>query len=45
MLKHNVYFEGQVQSIGFERNVRRQTAVVSTNANDVVDLRARVTRP
>jgi uncharacterized protein YaiE (UPF0345 family) len=28
MLKHNVYFEGRVQSIGFERNGRRQTAGV-----------------
>jgi uncharacterized protein YaiE (UPF0345 family) len=28
MLKHNVYFEGKVQSIGFERNGRRQTAGV-----------------
>jgi uncharacterized protein YaiE (UPF0345 family) len=28
MLKHNVYFEGKVQSIGFERNGRRQTSGV-----------------
>jgi len=28
MLKHNGYFEGQVQSIGFERNGRRQTVGV-----------------
>jgi uncharacterized protein YaiE (UPF0345 family) len=28
MLKHNLYFEGKVQSIGFERNGRRQTAGV-----------------
>ena len=28
MLKHNTYFEGKVQSIGFERNGRRQTAGV-----------------
>jgi len=28
MLKHNSYFEGKVQSIGFERNGRRQTAGV-----------------
>ena len=28
MLKHNAYFEGKVQSIGFERNGRRQTAGV-----------------
>jgi uncharacterized protein YaiE (UPF0345 family) len=28
MLKHNVYFEGKVQSIAFERNGRRQTAGV-----------------
>ena len=28
MLKHNVYFEGKVQSIGFERHGRRQTAGV-----------------
>ena len=28
MLKHNVYFEGKVQSVGFERNGRRQTAGV-----------------
>ncbi len=27
-LKHNVYFEGRVQSIGFERNGRRTTAGV-----------------
>jgi uncharacterized protein YaiE (UPF0345 family) len=28
MLKHNVYFGGNVQSIGFERNGRRATAGV-----------------
>jgi uncharacterized protein YaiE (UPF0345 family) len=28
MLKHNSYFEGKVQSIGFERNGRRHTAGV-----------------
>jgi uncharacterized protein YaiE (UPF0345 family) len=28
MLKHNVYFEGKVQSIGFERHGRRATAGV-----------------
>ena len=28
MLKHNGYFEGKVQSIGFERNGRRQTVGV-----------------
>jgi uncharacterized protein YaiE (UPF0345 family) len=28
MLKHNSYFEGQVQSIGFERNGRRTTVGV-----------------
>lgn len=28
MLTHNSYFDGQVQSIGFERNGRRQTAGV-----------------
>lgn len=28
MLKHNTYFEGRVQSVGFERNGRRQTAGV-----------------
>lgn len=28
MLKHNVYFEGKVQSIGFERNGRRMTSGV-----------------
>jgi uncharacterized protein YaiE (UPF0345 family) len=28
MLKHNAYFDGKVQSIGFERNGRRQTAGV-----------------
>ena len=28
MLKHNSYFEGQVQSIGFERNGRRATVGV-----------------
>ena len=28
MLKHNNYFEGGVQSIGFERNGRRMTAGV-----------------
>lgn len=27
-LKHNTYFEGRVQSIGFERNGRRATAGV-----------------
>jgi uncharacterized protein YaiE (UPF0345 family) len=26
MLKHNLYFDGKVQSIGFERNGRRATA-------------------
>jgi hypothetical protein len=29
MLKHNVYFDGKVQSIGFERLGRRMTAGVS----------------
>lgn len=28
MLKHNTYFEGKVQSVGFERNGRRQTVGV-----------------
>jgi len=28
MLRHNSYFDGKVQSIGFERNGRRQTAGV-----------------
>jgi uncharacterized protein YaiE (UPF0345 family) len=28
MLAHNSYFEGKVQSVGFERNGRRQTAGV-----------------
>ena len=28
MLKHNSYFDGKVQSIGFERHGRRQTAGV-----------------
>jgi len=28
MLKHNAYFEGRVQSVGFERNGRRMTAGV-----------------
>ena len=28
MLKQNSYFEGRVQSVGFERNGRRQTAGV-----------------
>jgi uncharacterized protein YaiE (UPF0345 family) len=28
MLKHNEYFEGKVQSIGFERQGRRQTVGV-----------------
>lgn len=28
MLKHNSYFEGRVQSVGFERNGRRQTVGV-----------------
>jgi uncharacterized protein YaiE (UPF0345 family) len=28
MLKHNSYFDGNVQSIGFERNGRRMTAGV-----------------
>jgi uncharacterized protein YaiE (UPF0345 family) len=28
MLKHNSYFEGQVQSIGFERNGRQHTVGV-----------------
>ncbi len=27
-LKHNTYFEGQVQSVGFERNGRRMTVGV-----------------
>jgi uncharacterized protein YaiE (UPF0345 family) len=26
MIKHNSYFDGKVQSLGFERNGRRQTA-------------------
>jgi uncharacterized protein YaiE (UPF0345 family) len=28
MLKHNTYFEGNVQSVGFERNGRRMTVGV-----------------
>lgn len=28
MLKHNTYFEGKVQSVGFERHGRRMTAGV-----------------
>ena len=28
MLKHNSYFDGQVQSVGFERNGRRATVGV-----------------
>jgi uncharacterized protein YaiE (UPF0345 family) len=28
MLKHNSYFEGKVQSVGFERNARRATVGV-----------------
>lgn len=28
MLKHNTYFDGKVQSVGFERNGRRQTVGV-----------------
>jgi uncharacterized protein YaiE (UPF0345 family) len=28
MLKHNTYFDGKVQSVGFERNGRRATAGV-----------------
>jgi uncharacterized protein YaiE (UPF0345 family) len=28
MLKHNTYFEGKVQSVGFERNGRRATVGV-----------------
>ncbi len=28
MLKHNTYFEGKVQSVGFERSGRRATAGV-----------------
>ena len=28
MLKHNSYFDGNVQSVGFERNGRRMTAGV-----------------
>jgi len=28
MLKHNVYFEGKVQSVGFERHARRATVGV-----------------
>ncbi|HEY3450186.1 MAG TPA: pyrimidine/purine nucleoside phosphorylase [Myxococcales bacterium] len=28
MLKHNQFFDGKVQSVGFERNGRRQTAGV-----------------
>jgi hypothetical protein len=28
MLKHNTYFDGKVQSIGYERNGRRATAGV-----------------
>jgi uncharacterized protein YaiE (UPF0345 family) len=30
MLKHNSYFDGKVQSLGFERHGRRQTAGVIT---------------
>ncbi len=28
MLKHNSYFDGKVQSLGFERNTRKQTVGV-----------------
>lgn len=28
MLKHNAYFDGKVQSLGYERNGRRQTVGV-----------------
>jgi purine/pyrimidine-nucleoside phosphorylase len=28
MIKHNSYFDGKVQSLGFERNGRKQTAGV-----------------
>ena len=28
MLKHNTYFDGKVQSVGFERNGRKQTVGV-----------------
>ena len=28
MLKHNTYFDGQVQSVGFERNGRKHTVGV-----------------
>jgi len=34
MLAHNSYFEGKVQSVGFERNGRRQTVGV-IDAGDV----------
>jgi hypothetical protein len=30
MLKHNSYFDGKVQSLGFERHGRKQTAGVIT---------------
>ena len=33
MLKHNSYFEGQVQSVGFERNGRRASVgVIATGS-------------
>ena len=33
MLKHNTYFEGGVQSVGFERNGRRHTVGVVDRAS------------
>jgi hypothetical protein len=40
MLKHNSYFDGGVQSIGFERNARRQTVGVIETGEYHFDTRA-----
>ena len=35
MLTHNTYFEGKVQSVGFERNGRKATVADDTIVRDV----------
>jgi uncharacterized protein YaiE (UPF0345 family) len=43
MLKHNTYFEGKVQSVGFERNGRRATVAVVDGREFATDAAERMT--
>jgi uncharacterized protein YaiE (UPF0345 family) len=40
MLKHNTYFDGMVQSVGFERNGRRASVGVVDAGEFAFDVRA-----